>query len=97
MSVLKAFQKQSVERKKYVIDYECWLEDAEVLSDFAIRVMPATSDYPLIAGGAYVDPAQQRVAVFLSGGKPGQIYSVDFIVTTSIGQIKSDTIQMRVV
>jgi hypothetical protein len=97
MGVLKAFMKYSVERKKYVLDYTCWLETDEALSDFAIRVSPATTDLPLVVSGAYVDPTETKVAAFISGGKPGVIYEVDFIAQTNIGQTKADTLQIRIV
>lgn len=96
MSTLKAFSKLAVERKKYTLNYSCWLENAEVLADFALQVTPATDDAPLVPSGAFVDPTFKRITTYLAGGKPGVLYTVRFVATTSIGQVKADDLQVKV-
>jgi hypothetical protein len=96
MAVLKGFSKQAVERKRYTLDYACWMEEGELLSDYTILVTPDTAPNPLIAEGAYVDPTYKLISTFLSGGAAGVVYTVRFIANTSAGQIKSDDIQLRV-
>lgn len=93
MSTNTAFQQRAVEKKRYIMDYHCWVEESEELSDFAVVVSP-TTDPPLVASGAYY--ADLKIGVFIGGGKVGQIYLVSFIATTSLGQIKRDDLQMRI-
>ena len=96
MSRLGAVTKFAIEKKKYTIGYDCWLEDAETLVDFAVSISPATTP-PLIADNAYVSGDFKSVITYLSQGQVGALYSVSFIAQTSIGQQKVDQIQMRVV
>jgi hypothetical protein len=91
MSALKSFTKQTIERKRYMLRYDCWLDDGETLADFVVLISP------LIAESAFVDPSFTLLTTYLSGGVPGVIYTVRFVATTSLGQVKSDDIQMRVV
>lgn len=96
MATLRGFSQQAVERKRYTLDYSCWMDEGEELADFTILVTPSTAPNPLIADGAYVDPAYKMVTAFLSGGSVGVSYIVRFVATTSIGQIKSDDLSIRV-
>ena len=96
MAVLRGFGKSAVERKRYTLDYACWMDEGETLSDFTILVSPDTQPNPLVAEGAYVDPTYQMITTYVSGGAPGVAYTVRFIANTSAGQIKSDDLQIRV-
>jgi hypothetical protein len=96
MATLRGFSQQAVERKRYTLDYSCWMDTGEELVDFTVLVTPGTLPNPLVADGAYVDPAYQMVTAFISGGAPGVSYIVRFIATTSTGQIKSDDLSIRV-
>ena len=95
MAVLSSFGKTSLEKKRYTLDYACWLDEGESLADFAIVVSPST-DPALVASGAYGNAENNRITVYLSHGKPGGLYTVSFIATTTQGQIKQDDLQMRV-
>jgi hypothetical protein len=97
MSALKSFTKQTIERKRYMLRYDCWLDDGETLADFVVLISPSSETTPLIAESAFVDPSFTLLTTYLSGGVPGVIYTVRFVATTSLGQVKSDDIQMRVV
>ena len=96
MATLKAFVKAQIERKRYTLRYDCWLDEGEVLADFAIGINPLTLERPLVAEGAYVDLTNTRLTTYIGGGVAGTLYTVRFIATTSQGQVKSDDIQMRV-
>lgn len=95
MSTLAAFQKRAIERKRYTLDYSCWLDEGETLADFAIVVTPASVP-PLVASGAYSDPTDTKITTYISAGLAGAIYTVSFIASTSYGQTKRDDLQMRV-
>lgn len=96
MAVLKGFTKRSIERKRYTLEYDCWLSEGEVLADFTIAITPTSVSNPLVADGAYSNPEHTGISTYLSGGNAGVAYTVTFIATTSMGQIKSDDIQIRV-
>lgn len=95
MAFLNGFAKANIEKKRYTLDYECWLDEGETLVDFAIVITPATTP-PLVASGAYGNAANTRITVYLSQGLVGAVYTVMFIATTSQGQVKRDDLQMRV-
>lgn len=95
MTVLSSYAKTSLEKKRYTLDYACWLDDGESLADFAIVVSPSTAP-PLIASGAYGNAEANRITVYLSQGMPGGLYTVSFIATTTQGQVKQDDLKMRV-
>ena len=96
MSRLGAVAKKQIEKKRYTVDYTCWLDENESVIDFAIAIEPSTTP-PLIADGASASADFKKITAYLSQGKAGQIYTVMFITDTSIGQRKADELQMRVV
>jgi hypothetical protein len=95
MAALAGYVKNSLEKKRYTLDYACWLDEGETLVDFGIVITPATTP-PLVADGAYGNPENTRITVYLSKGNPGGVYTVAFIATTSQGQVKRDDLSMRV-
>jgi len=95
MSKLGAVQKAAVEKKLYTIGYDCWLLETEFLADFAIAISPLT-DPPLIADGAYATTDFRSIATYISSGKPGSLYTVNFVAKTTLGQQKLDELQMRI-
>ena len=95
MSKLGAVSKNSIEKRRFTISYDCWLEDDESLNDFVIGVSPSTTP-PLVADGAYVTADFKSIVTYLSQGKAGALYTVSFIASTSLGQTKRDDLQMRV-
>src|SRR4029077_1345810 len=44
---IKTYNKASVERRRLYLDYSCWLEDAEKLTDTQVTITPYTSSGPL--------------------------------------------------
>jgi hypothetical protein len=95
MANLSRFTKDAIERKRYTVDYENWLDTGEYLSDFAIIVSPATED-ELVADGAYASPDNFMITTYIGGGLRGITYNVSFIATTNQGQVKRDDIQIQV-
>jgi hypothetical protein len=95
MTMHRSFQQTPVEKKRYVFDYSCWLDEHETLTQYVVVVQPGTTP-ALVASGAYADPAGKIMAVLVSGGVNKTIYTVSMIVTTSTGQVKRDDIQMRI-
>ena len=96
MSIVKTFRKTSVERRQLVIDYECFLQDAEKLTDFQVITSPYTEGAPLGLDVGYTDTDHKKLSCFVSGGVANTSYVVQLIVRTDLGQTKRDDIGMRV-
>jgi hypothetical protein len=92
----KAYSKSALERRRFYVDYSCWLEETETLTEFNVVVQPFTRDYPLTTYGAYSDPTNKRIVMYIGGGKPGTTYTVSLISKTNQGQTKQDNIGMKV-
>jgi len=97
MSTLKTLTKDTLERKRLYLDYSCWLEDLEKLTDFRSEVAPFTADTPLIVDSSYPDATQKKLMIFVSGGLPNTLYTVTMLVRTDAGQVKRDDLGMRVI
>lgn len=95
-SVIKTYRKTAVERRRIYLDYSCWLEDTEKLTDFQVTITPYTADGPLSVTAAYTDTTQKKLAMFVGGGLGTTDYSVSMVVTTDSGQVKRDDIGFRV-
>lgn len=94
--VIKTFRKASVERKRLYLDYTCWLEDAETLSNFQVSVSPYTADAPISVSTSYPDAAHKKLMMYAAGGQANTNYVVQMVVRTDAGQIKRDDIGLRV-
>jgi hypothetical protein len=96
MSVVKTFMKADVERRRLYIDYSCWLEDTEQLTDLQVTVSPLTSNSPLQVTTAYTDTTHKKLTMFASGGVANTNYTMSLLVHTDQGQTKKDDIGLRV-
>ena len=82
------FRKAPADRKRYVVDYEDWLNDNELV----LTVM-VTGDVPsdnFFVDGYIVDTGGKEIIFFVSGGVSGEEYVVTTKITTDLGQIKED-------
>lgn len=95
MSNLAGWRQTSIERKRYTISYDRWLDPDEQLSDTAFLASP-TTDPLLVAEGAVMSNNNREVTFFMEGGVPGTVYLVKVVATTSEGQIKEDDIQVEI-
>lgn len=96
MSVVKTFRKASVERRRLYVNYECWLEEAEILTDLQVLVTPFTADTPLVVNGGYADADQKKLVIYAAGGAVNTDYVMSLVVRTSEGQTKKDDLGLRV-
>jgi hypothetical protein len=94
--VIKTFMKTPIEYRRLFVDYDCWLEDSETLSGFQAVVTPNTYDAPLTISLAFPDAAKRKLQMYARGGKHNVSYIVELIVQTSLSQIKSDSIGIKV-
>jgi hypothetical protein len=93
---IKIFRKTVVERRRLYIDYSCWLEENEVLTDFQVTISPYVTTSPLVITNAYADATFKKMAMFIAGGQANTDYTIQMVVRTDEGQVKRDDIGMRV-
>ena len=93
---IKIFKKTVVERRRLYIDYSCWLEDSETLTDFQVTISPYIATAPLVITNAYADATFKKMVMFVSGGKAKTDYTIEMVVRTDEGQVKRDDIGLRV-
>jgi len=93
---LKTYRKADVERRRLYLDYSCWLEELETLTDFQATVSPYDADQPLWLDVAYPNADHTKLVMFASGGIAGRSYTVSMKVTTTAGQVKKDDIGIMV-
>jgi hypothetical protein len=95
-SPVKTYRKAVVERRRLYLDYSCWLEDAEVLTDTQVTVVPYTETAPIVVTSGYVDADHKKLVMFVSGGIANTNYTISMVVRTDAGQVKQDNIGLRV-
>ena len=93
---IRIFRKTVVERRRLYIDYSCWLEDSETLTDFQVTISPYIATAPLVITNAYADTTFKKMVMFVSGGKGNTDYTIEMVVRTDEGQVKRDDIGLRV-
>jgi hypothetical protein len=100
MSTFQARFKQSpAERKRYVLDYTLFLAPGENIVSVATAITQnaGAASPPLVINGMALLPQVNNqtigAAYFCSGGVDGGVYEVQFLATTSIGQVLEDIVQ----
>jgi hypothetical protein len=94
--VLKTLSKTAVERRRIYLDYSCWLEPSEKLSDFQISVSPYSEDAPIGVDTTYPDETLKRLMMYVSGGVGNTSYTLSVVVRTDSNQVKRDDFGLRV-
>lgn len=89
---LAKYNKDPDERKRYLVDYDQWLDVGETVAGAVFTVTNDTPATPLIVDGVAIDPGQRAVQYYVSGGAAGVDYEVEVRMTSNLGQIKEDTI-----
>lgn len=93
----KTYVKTIFERRRFFVDYSCFLAEEEKLTTFQVLVVPDTPEAPLIAANSFPDPAHKKLIMYVSGGVQNTNYLVTLLVSTDGGQTKQDDIGFRVV
>jgi hypothetical protein len=94
--VIKSFLKAANERRRLYLDYTCWLEDTETLTDLQVSISPLTEAAPLIVNTAYTDVDHKKLTMYVSGGIAGTVYRTAIVVRTNQGQVKQDVLGFKV-
>jgi hypothetical protein len=92
MGVLERYVKAAVERKRYQIKYDNWLDTGEQVTSVTFAVDKATTP-PLVVDGVQNTPDGLGVQYYCSGGVDGVDYIVTATLITSTGpQTKIDDV-----
>lgn len=89
---LGRFVKTTLERKRYVIDYNNWLDTGELISSRAFTVTPTSPSSSLFINGDANNVDNRSMYFFVNEGAVGVDYTLTIRITTSGGQVKEDTI-----
>jgi hypothetical protein len=95
--ILGRYVQQSTERRKRLLDYTDWLEDGETISSVSATAVPDAEDAAaLVVSGIVIDPDGKKFAYFVEDGEDTVEYTVNFSVTTSLGQIREDEVVFEI-
>lgn len=97
MPAVASYSKYTQERRRLYIDYSCWLEETEELTNFQVQVAPYTAEAPLWIDTAYTDAEHKKLVIFAQGGVANETYTCRMVITTDEGQIKRDDIRIKVI
>lgn len=87
---LGKYAKLPVERKRYTVDYNEWLDEGETILAVVPYVEGVADDF--YVDGIVVGTSGRDIVFFVSGGYEGKSYNLVIEITTSGEQIKSDHI-----
>jgi hypothetical protein len=93
---IKSYRKAAIERRRLYLDYSCWLEEPETLTDFQVTVIPYTEAAPIVVTNGYTDDAHKKLTMFVAGGLANTNYTLQMVVRTDAGQVKRDDIGIAV-
>jgi hypothetical protein len=103
MTTLSArFVQSPNERRRYLLDYTLDLASGETIVSMSTPVIvngssnPDPEIAPLVIDSIAIAPGALQVAFFASGGDNTGTYEVQFLATTSIGQIREDVIEFDI-
>jgi len=88
-------QSAAADRRRLVLAAQ-WLEEGEVISTVTASVDNVTSP-ALLVDRIVIGPDGDKFAYYASGGVEGEEYVITFTVTTSVGQVREDEVQIAVV
>lgn len=100
MMILAKLVKTPAERRRYEVDYSAWLADGETIVSVIFSVSQDNLDdtpvSPLVVDAYAIASPATNIVIFVSLGDVSESYAVDIKATTSIGQVKEDTIRFSV-
>lgn len=96
MALVRTFRKTTIERRRLYLDYSCWLEGNEKLTEFQVLVDPLTTAAPVTVDVGYSDSARTKLTMYAAGGVGNTNYVLKLLVQTDLGQVKRDDIGLRV-
>jgi hypothetical protein len=92
---ISKFNLTPIENKLYTIDYSEWLAAGETITSVTAAVQQVTSP-PLNITNINIAGNGTQVGFFAGGGVSGEIYEVEVVATTSLGQTRNDQIYFNI-
>lgn len=89
------FRKSPGDRKRYEVNYADWLNEGETITNVTLQGNTPEDDFYI--EGFLIQSNGVEVVFYISGGVVTNTYTVTVAVTTSLNQIKEDTIEFVVV
>jgi hypothetical protein len=95
------FRQAPEEKRRYILDYTLTLSAGEVISSIAVGTITQTSNpvslSPLLISSVVVGPSPAlQVIFYASGGDDQSQWEVQFLATTSVGQIIEDVVEFNI-
>lgn len=88
--ILNKFFKSPADRKRYVVNYDDWLDSDELINSVNAVSDMTTDDF--YVDGYVVSDDKKEVIFYVSGGDVGLTHVVTITIYTDRQQIKEDTI-----
>ncbi len=95
MQKLGKYAKTPNDNKRYVIEYDDWLDSGETISSYDFTISPTTAT-PLTVGSVSIVGSSKQLEIFIGGGEDGEDYTVVVQITTSDTQVSEDLINVSV-
>jgi hypothetical protein len=89
------FKKGSADRKRYVVDYVDWLDVDETVTLVTSAGNNIGDEFYI--DGVLINTGGKEVIFYASGGVVGTKYTVTITATTSMGQVKQDTVEIDII
>lgn len=102
MSTLSGrFTQAPEEKRRYILNYTLTLSEGETVSSMGVPSIVQTygklTIAPLVVSSVVIGPTPFTSVVFyVSGGDDQTIFEVQFLATTSVGQIIEDIVEMTI-
>jgi hypothetical protein len=94
------FTQSPNEKRRYMLDYTLDLSSGEGVTSMATPNVINTPGQiivdPLVVNGVVIGPGGLQVVFYVSGGDANNDYEVQFLATTTAGQIKEDVIKIHI-
>lgn len=94
------FTQAPEEKRRYILNYNLTLSAGETVSSIVVnsitQVFGKTTVAPFVINGIVIGPGNTQVVFFASGGDDQTDYEVQFLATTSVGQIIEDVVYFSI-
>jgi hypothetical protein len=94
------FTQSPNEKRRYMLNYTLDLSAGEGVTSMSAPTVVNTPGQiivtPLLVNGVVIGPGGLQVVFYISGGDTNNDYEVQFLATTSAGQIKEDVIKIHI-
>lgn len=90
------FTQAPEEVRRYILNYTLTLSQGETISSLVVnsitQVFGKTTVAPFVVNNIVIGPGSTQVVYFVSGGDDQTDYEVQFLATTSVGQVIEDVV-----